>query len=209
MNQEVNQEMRTLDDKNMKTLFSVLRMSRALKRCPPDLGERPFPPAVGRMLHCVQMNPGVSSRELCELLDLRPSSLSEMLTRGEEEGLLIRSADEEDRRVRHIRLSERGETLLGGMAEAQKNDAARKTACFSEEEKEKLAELCDRLSEHLEKLSLDAPLPEHGPRHRGPGPRDRRPGRPPEGHERPAREEDEGERRDGRPQLPPGARIRC
>ena len=205
----MNQEIQTREDLNMKALFSVLRMSRALKRCPPDQGERPFPPAVGRMLHCVQMNPGVSSRELCELLDLRPSSLSEMLTRGEEEGLLIRAADEEDRRGQHIRLSERGETLLAGMAEAQRNDAVRKTACFSEEEKEKLAELCDRLSEHLEKLSLDVPRPEHGPRHHGSGPRDRRPGRPPEGHGRPEREEDEAERRDGRPQLPPGARIRC
>ena len=74
----MNQEIQTREDLNMKALFSVLRMSRALKRCPPDQGERPFPPAVGRMLHCVQMNPGVSSRELCELLDLRPSSLSEM-----------------------------------------------------------------------------------------------------------------------------------
>ena len=206
-------EMNSMNDRAMKTLFSVLRMSRALKRCPPDQGERPFPPAVGRMLHCVQMNPDVSSRELCELLDLRPSSLSEMLTRGEEEGLLIRTADEADRRIQHIRLSDRGESLIAGMAEAQRLDAARKTACFTEEEKEKLAELCDKLSEHLEKLSLDAPLPEHGPRHpgpgprhHGPGPRELRPGRPPESHETPGDGTDD---QPGKPKLPPGARIRC
>ena len=218
-----------MNDLDMRTVFAVLRMSRALRRCPPDLGERPFPPAVGRMLHCVQMNPDVSSRELCELLDLRPSSLSEMLSRGEAEGLLIRRLDEEDRRMQHIRLSARGEALMAGMAEAQRADAARKTACFTAEEKEQLAELCEKMSEHLEQLAIDAPMPEHGgygPRHGRPGLRHGGPSPRPQGPEwgeegqvgpetqNPEKggsdyETQEEPRTEGKPKLPPNARIRC
>ena len=169
----MNQEMNKMNNQDMRVVFSVLRMSRALKRCPPDLGERPFPPAVGRMLSCVQMNPGVSSRELCELLDLRPSSLSEMLSRAEAEGLLTRTADETDKRMQHITLSERGESLIAGMTETQLADAAKKTACFTEEEKEQLAALCDRMSAHLEKLTIDAP--EFGGKRKGFGPHGMKP----------------------------------
>ena len=80
-------------------ILASLKLARAMRRCPPERGEAPFPPAVGRLLACAAENPGISSRELCELLDIRPSSLSEMLSRAEAEGLLTRAVDEEDRRV--------------------------------------------------------------------------------------------------------------
>ena len=148
--------------KNSEAIFAILRLSRAMRRCPPDFGERPFPPAVGRMLACVRVNPGVSSRELCELLDLRPSSLSEMLSRAEENGWLTRTTDEEDKRMQHITLTEKGILLMTGMDAVREEDAARKTACFSEEEKDRFAALCNRLSDHLESLASD--LPERPPR---------------------------------------------
>ena len=92
----MNPEMLNPDE---RVVFSILKLSRAMRRCPPPRGELPFPPAVGRLLECVAAAPGVSSRELCEALDLRPSSLSEILARAEGEGLLTRAVDEEDRRV--------------------------------------------------------------------------------------------------------------
>ncbi len=154
--------MKENENLDMRTLFAVLQVSRALRRCPPDLGERPFPPAVGRMLHCVHMNPGISSRELCELLDVRPSTLSEMLGQAEGKGLLKREPDETDKRMQHISLTERGNRWVTGMAEAQQTDAAQKTACFTEEEKIQMAKLCEKLSAHLERLAIDAPAPEPG-----------------------------------------------
>ena len=80
-------------------ILAALKLSRAMRRCPPDRRDFAFPPAAGRLLECVAAAPGVSSRELCEALDLRPSSLSEILARAEGEGLLTRAVDEEDRRV--------------------------------------------------------------------------------------------------------------
>ena len=212
-----------------ETILAVLRLSRSLKRCPPEHGERPFPPAVGRMLGCVRANPGVSSRELCELLDLRPSSLSELLTRAEKEGWITRIPDEEDKRMQHVSLCEKGSRLAEGMDSEREADARKKTACFSDEEKALLIQLCNRLSDHLESLSLDLPEdtewqerkrprwkrdergpedPHRGPRHRN-FPPDRKPPRGPLPSDSDDEPEERRENQPWRPPFPPNARIKC
>lgn len=157
-------------------ILASLKLSRAMRRCPPPRGEHPFPPAVGRLLACAAENPGVSSRELCELLDVRPSSLSEMLARAEADGLLTRAVDEEDRRVQRISLSEKGQRIISDMEAARSLDARKKTACFTDEEKQQFCALCNKLSEHIERLALDLPEdrrmppPPPGPGFPPPGP---------------------------------------
>ena len=174
-------------------ILAVLKLSRAMRRCPPPPAEHPFPPAVGRLLACAAENPGVSSRELCELLDIRPSSLSEMLSRAEAEGLLTRATDEEDRRVQHITLTAKGGKLISDLEAARDRDAQKKTACFTDAEKEQFVTLCNKLSEHIERLALD--LPE-----------DRRMPPPPPGpHHSPFHDKPEDER----PPFPPPVRFKC
>ena len=63
----MNEEKRNLDS---DVILAYLKLSRAMRRCPPERKAPPFPPAVGRLLECAAANPGVSSRELCEALDL-------------------------------------------------------------------------------------------------------------------------------------------
>ncbi|MBQ6513644.1 MAG: MarR family transcriptional regulator [Clostridia bacterium] len=174
-------------------ILASLKLARAMRRCPPERGEAPFPPAVGRLLACAAENPGVSSRELCELLDVRPSSLSEMLARAEADGLLTRTADEADKRIQRITLTEKGSRLISELKSARDEDARKKTSCLTEEEKKQFCELCNRLSEHIERLALD--LPE-----------DRRMPPPPPGPEFPH----PGPEPDGpRPFPPRGPRYRC
>ena len=138
-------------------ILASLKLARAMRRCPPERGEAPFPPAVGRLLACAAENPGVSSRELCELLDVRPSSLSEMLARAEADGLLTRAADEADKRVQRITLTEKGSRLISELKSARDEDARKKTSCLTEEEKKQFCELCEKLSGHIERLALDLP----------------------------------------------------
>ena len=178
--------MNTLDH---DVILASLKLARAMRRCPPERGEAPFPPAVGRLLACAAENPGVSSRELCELLDVRPSSLSEMLARAEADGLLTRSADEADKRVQRITLTEKGSRLISELKSVRDEDARKKTSCLTEEEKMQFCELCNKLSEHIERLALDLPEdrrmppPPPGPDfpHPGPGPDGPRPDFPPRG----------------------------
>ena len=164
---------------DLDVILACLKLSRAMRRCPPERREHPFPPAVDRLLACAAENPGVSSRELCELLDVRPSSLSEMLTRAEADGLLTRTVDEEDRRVQRISLSEKGQRIISDIETARILDAKRKTGCLTDEEKQQFCVLCDKLSEHIERLALDLPedrrmpppSPDSGFPHHGPEPR--------------------------------------
>ena len=171
-------------------ILASLKLARALRRCPPDHGEHRFPPAVGRLLECVYAHSGVSSRDLCELLDLRPSSLSEILTRSESEGWIVRTPDEEDRRMQHVSLSGQGREAVERIRAVRKADAEKKTSCFTPEEKAQFCVLCRRLSAHLESLSAGIP------------PRPPRPDRP-DSPDFPDREP----RR--RPPFPPEGRVRC
>ncbi len=184
----------------LDVMLSAFRLARALKRCPPDRGRRPFPPAVGRLLDGVRQCPGISSRDLSNLLEVRPSSLSEMLSRAEEDGLVLRTPDEGDRRIQHIWLTERGNALAAGTDPAGIADAVRKTACFSEAEKRLFAALCRRFVDHLESLSLD--LPCASPLPSDPLPDEGCP--PPEGSQEGVNPDASGPER-----MPPGARIRC
>ena len=191
-------------NRDSDVILASLKLARAMRRCPPERQEMPFPPAVGRLLTCAAENPGVSSRELCELLDVRPSSLSEMLARAEADGLLTRAVDEADRRIQRITLSEKGRRIITDMESARNLDARKKTACLTEAEKRQFCELCNRLSEHIERLALDLPEDRRMPPHH-PGP-----GFPPPGpgsrHCPPGPEED----RPGDPGFPPrGPRIKC
>ena len=164
---EINEWMvpRKPEDKPDDVILASLRLSRALRRCAPEQKSEPFPPAVGRLLTCVGKNSGVSSRELCELLDLRPSSLSEILSRGEAAGFMTRTADENDRRIQHISLSEKGREILGRI-EMEREDAYRKRiSCFTEEEARQFCELSSRLTAHLESFAADNPMPESISRH--------------------------------------------
>lgn len=204
----MNEEKSNLDS---DVILAYLKLSRAMRRCPPERKYLPFPPAVGRLLECAAANPGVSSRELCEALDLRPSSLSEILVRAENDGLLCRTVDENDRRVQRVSLTPGGSAVVADMEKVRNEDAKKKTSCLTEEEKKQFCSLCNRLSEHIEKLALELPeglMPDHpGLHHSGP----RHPGEdcPDPGGLGSAGEDRPGPEGPGRPPFPPGGRFRC
>ena len=209
-----------MSEKNNDVLLAALKLARAMRRCPPDRGRFPFPPAVSRLLTCVAANSNVSSRELCEMMDIRPSSLSELLARSEEEGWILRTVDEEDRRIQRVSLSAKGQAAVQEMETARQADLEKKTACLTEEEKVQFCTLCDRLSEHLEKLALELPEPlRHGhgrpprpgcppcdfpPRHGAPEGFEDFPAPPPHGN----REDHPAPPHPGKPVFPPDARFR-
>ncbi len=194
-----------MENHDTDVILASLKLARAMRRCPPERREYPFPPAIGRLLECAAKNPGVSSRELCEFLDLRPSSLSEMLARAEADGLVTRTVDEADRRIQRVSLSEKGQRVVTEMETARSLDAQKKTSCLTEEEKVQFCALCNKLSEHMEKLALELPEDRRMPPPPPPGFPPRRPG-PPSGPFGP--EEDE-EHTSPRPPFPPKGRLKC
>lgn len=155
---------------------SVLKLMRAMRRHPVR-PEHEFPPAVGRMLLTLQANDGASPAELCEFMDVRPSSMSELLSRMEENGLIKRVGDENDRRATKVHLSETGEASVLAIEAKIREENAKLAACFSEEELVQFCTLCDRLSAHVESLPGTEPCGHrchHG--HHGPHGHRRHPG---------------------------------
>lgn len=141
-----------MENKN-DVIFAVMKVSRAMHRRPPK-GDG-LPPAMGRTLDILAANDGATSRELAELLDVRPSSLTEMLDRMETAGLVTREADENDRRVVRVRMTEKCAAMAKQHADARAEHLAKVSACFTEDEAAQFCELCGRLSDHLEKLAAE------------------------------------------------------
>ena len=50
----MNEEKSNLDS---DVILAYLKLSRAMRRCPPERKYLPFPPAVGRLLECAAANP--------------------------------------------------------------------------------------------------------------------------------------------------------
>ena len=119
----------------------------------------PHPPHVGRLLSVLSENDGPSSRELCELLDIRPSSLSELLARAENDELILRTTDPSDARVQRVSLTEKGRELAQEFESAHAEKLRQFSECFTDEEAATFIVLCDKLSAHLQGL----PLPERPP----------------------------------------------
>ena len=143
-------------------IFAVMKLTRSMRRRPPR-HEEGFGPGMGHQLAVLAENEGVSSRELSELLDIRPSSLTEMLTRMESEGLVIRTTDPDDRRVSRVSLTDKGRELAAKMKAEHEERVARTNACFTEEEAKTFCRMCERLGAHLEALAKeDGEDPEKG-----------------------------------------------
>lgn len=150
-----------------KVIESTFKLMRATRRRPPR-GEHEFPPTVGHLLMILKDNDGASSGELCELLDIRPSSLSELLARVEGHGLIEKKDSAADKRITRTFLTEKGAEAVKQIEENRAKAEEEFSACFTEEEKEQFCALADKLAKHLEDT---APKGEccrhHGPGHHG------------------------------------------
>ncbi len=137
-------------------IMAVMKLTRAMRRGPMHHGPGHEPPmGGGRLMSILSQNSNVTSRELAELLDIRPSSLSEILSRLEKDELITRTADENDKRVSRVALTEKGTALEAQMSAEHESRLEKFAACFTDEEAAAFCEMCERLGSHLESLSAE------------------------------------------------------
>lgn len=144
-----------------RVLESTFKLLRATKRRP-SRGEHELPPTVGHLLMILKDNNGASSSELCELLDIRPSSLSELLVRVEKHEFIERKVSEADKRVTNVFLTEKGVSAVDQLEASRLKAEEEFSSCFTEEEKEQFSVLAEKLAKHLEE---NAPVHLHCRRH--------------------------------------------
>lgn len=102
------------------------------------------------LLLIILQNDGASQRDLAEQLDVRPSSMTEMLSRLEQCGLIVRKQDEKDQRVMHIYLTEEGKKTAEKTAESKGAYVESIFRALTEEEQEQMLILTEKLCAGLE-----------------------------------------------------------
>lgn len=87
----------------------------------------------------------ITQRDLTEHLGIQPGSASEILSKLESAGLIIRTQNETDRRTTDVSLTDAGRELaVEALAQRQRRHEEM-FSCISEEEKEKLLSLLERI----------------------------------------------------------------
>ena len=104
-----------------------------------------------RVLTMIAMQEGINQKDLAFLLGIRPQTLGEMLHKLEERGLIERKKSETDARAIQVTLTDEGRERAAEIAERRKLAAADIFAALSDEEKDQLGAILDKLDAELEK----------------------------------------------------------
>ena len=104
-----------------------------------------------RVLTMVSMQEGINQKDLAFLLGIRPQTLGEMLQKLEGRGLVERKKSESDGRAVEVTLTDEGRVRAAEIAERRKLAAADMFGTLTEDEKEQLAAILDKLEAELEK----------------------------------------------------------
>lgn len=92
----------------------------------------------------------VFQKDLEEFFSVRRSTMSNIILRMEQKGFLIRKPVSCDRRLKKLELTEKGENLHAMMESIVFQTEEKLTLGFSEEEKETLFRLLEKLRQNLE-----------------------------------------------------------
>jgi DNA-binding MarR family transcriptional regulator len=142
-----------MSDTTSNNLFNALqRLNRQIHRH----SHRMMPPKEGlhrgqiHLLHLISQNDGIIQRDLAERMDMRPSSLTEMLINLEQNLLIERKQDEKDRRVTHVYLTDAGKIAIDGFSQENDKLSASLFNCLTAEEIEKMVEIVNKVNVNLE-----------------------------------------------------------
>lgn len=103
-----------------------------------------------RILALLQVQDGMSQKDLAFLLGIRPQSLTIALEKLETEGLIERKQDEDDKRTRRVFITEAGKAKANEAAEERAARADEVFAVLSDEEKDQLGAILSKLAASME-----------------------------------------------------------
>jgi DNA-binding MarR family transcriptional regulator len=98
----------------------------------------------------------VSAGQLGRAAGLSPASMTHLLDRLEEHGLVCRQRGADDRRAVHVHLTEEGQRVLGEVKVLRGSRIHRAVEAMSNAERVRLAEACNTLIAHAHRLAGEA-----------------------------------------------------
>jgi DNA-binding MarR family transcriptional regulator len=99
---------------------------------------------------------GMRLRDLGERLFIQPPSVTGVVDRLEREGLVARSKEEEDLRVRRVRLTDEGHAMIERVLAVHAREIQAIMSGLTARQQAALARLLDRLDAHLKTFNADA-----------------------------------------------------
>lgn len=93
--------------------------------------------------------------QLADHLGVKPSAVTFMMDRLEQNKLIIREHDQKDRRVVNIRLTKQGENMLETILESRKAIITKYLSYLTEDELSFMAETAEKLANYTEKEQIE------------------------------------------------------
>ena len=138
------------NEKNRLLSENYRKVSALMRRKRMERTNGNYPDTQNRVLTVLSMNDGISQKELAYILGIRPQSSGEIVRKLEANGLVTRTADENDGRAHRLHLTD------SGKAESVKIANSREQAsvfdCLSDEEKDQLSALLNKIIENSPKF---------------------------------------------------------
>jgi DNA-binding MarR family transcriptional regulator len=128
-------------------LFSLLRRGPRMTAGEPGANVGGRPSAQNRILLMLNESDGISQRDMTTLLQLRPQSVSETLSKLEAGGLVERRQNSRDKRVFNVFMTEEGKARAQELVIDRPDFAAMFLSALSPGEKRTLLELLMKLTD--------------------------------------------------------------
>lgn len=105
------------------------------------------------LLFTLEKHNGLSQREIADILNIAPPTITVMLARMEKAGIIFKKKDSKDGRISRVYLTEEGKKLCKETKKATKTLSEESFNGFTKKEKEDFKKLLDKMSKNLkEKL---------------------------------------------------------
>jgi DNA-binding MarR family transcriptional regulator len=132
-------------------VMNIQSINRYMRSMVSDQKEQSVTRVQWLLLRHLQRNGPCTIGELAEHLDVRSSTMSQMVDRLEKNGIVFRASIEKDARVKTVALSEKGSEIIREREKQWEDSLAQPFQSFSIEEKETFLNLMDKLVVHIPK----------------------------------------------------------
>lgn len=143
-----------MENNKVDRLYKELRtlnrnMKRVLQQRVPNQYKGAIPHSQLNLFLLIADNEGENQSFFCEEMDVRPSSLTELLTKLDQAGLIEKRKDENDLRITKVYLSEHGKDFLDKYKNEIKSFEDNVFESLTTEEREELLNIVIKLNENL------------------------------------------------------------
>lgn len=101
----------------------------------------------GRLLRSLAKEDGLSQKELAKVVNINPSSMSELLGKLEEKGHVIKKRDDKDKRSYNIYITDEGRQVAKSIIKAREDTSREIFGVLSEDDRYELLRILDQLLE--------------------------------------------------------------